>query len=89
MSVEDLEKSRYGLEIARLDVSQASAKKALSFAKPGIVTDAVIADIKVCSGSLKSADDALVVYRLTCVICSHSTGSFCDGGVRIDKSEAR
>jgi hypothetical protein len=47
MSVEDLEKNRYGLEIARLNVTQAAAKRAQSFAKPGIVTDAVIADIKV------------------------------------------
>lgn len=61
MSVEDLEKNRYGLEIARLDVAQAAAKKALSFAKPGIVSDAVIADIKVRNGipsALKSWTDA-------------------------------
>lgn len=47
MSVEDLEKNRYGLEIARLEIAQASTKKALGFAKPGIVSDAVISDVKV------------------------------------------
>lgn len=59
MSVEDLEKNRYGFEIARLDVAQASAKKALSFAKAGIVTDAVIADIKVRWGLRRSLVDFL------------------------------
>lgn len=47
MSVEDLEKNRYGLEIARLEIAQGSTKKALGFAKPGIVSDAVISDVKV------------------------------------------
>ncbi|KAL7416997.1 BRO1-like domain-containing protein [Mrakia frigida] len=55
MSVEDLEKNRYGLEIARLEVAQGLAKKALDNAKRGIVSDLVIADIKTLSSTLTSS----------------------------------
>jgi hypothetical protein len=46
LSQEDLEKSRYGEEIARLRVAEACAKKGLDTGKRG-VADAVIADLRV------------------------------------------
>ena len=46
LSQEDLEKSRYGEEIARLKVAEACAKKGLDTGKRG-VADAVIADLRV------------------------------------------
>ena len=47
LSKEDLEKSRYGEEIARLKVAEGCAKKGLDTGKRG-VADAVIADLRVC-----------------------------------------
>jgi programmed cell death 6-interacting protein len=54
LSQEDLEKSRYGEEIARLKVAEACAKKGLDTGKRG-VADAVIADLRVCSTSTSVA----------------------------------
>ena len=46
LSQEDLEKSRYGEEIARLRVAEGLVKKGLDVNKKG-VSDAVISDLKV------------------------------------------
>jgi hypothetical protein len=46
LSQEDLEKSRYGEEIARLKVAEACAKKGLDTGKRG-VANSVIEDLKV------------------------------------------
>lgn len=46
LSQEDLDKSRYGEEIARLRVAEGLAKKGLDTGKRG-VADAVIADLRV------------------------------------------
>jgi programmed cell death 6-interacting protein len=47
LSQDDLEKSRYGEEIARLRVAEGLAKKGLDVGKKG-VSDAVISDLRVC-----------------------------------------
>lgn len=46
LSQEDLEKNRYGDEIARLRVAEGLAKKGLDIGKKG-VSDSVIQDLKV------------------------------------------
>lgn len=46
LSQEDLEKSRYGEEIARLRAAEGLAKKGLDTGKKG-VADAVVSDLKV------------------------------------------
>jgi programmed cell death 6-interacting protein len=55
LSQEDLEKSRYGEEIARLKVAEACAKKGLDTGKRG-VADAVIADLRVRPSSPTTGD---------------------------------
>jgi programmed cell death 6-interacting protein len=48
LSQDDLDKSRYGEEIARLRVAESLAKKGLDTGKRG-VADAVVADLRVSS----------------------------------------
>ncbi|CDZ96580.1 Predicted signal transduction protein [Phaffia rhodozyma] len=60
MGVEDLEKNRYGNEIARLEAAEGLVKKTLGQAKSGVVSDAVIGDIK---GFLQMIQTSLVRAR--------------------------
>ena len=48
LSQEDLERSRYGVEVARLKVADGLAKKGLDVGKKG-VADAVVSDLRVGS----------------------------------------
>ncbi|WVQ79570.1 pH-response regulator protein palA/RIM20 [Cryptococcus sp. DSM 104549] len=54
LSQDDLEKSKYGEEIARLRVAEGLAKKGLDAAKRG-VADAVVTDLKQLQGAVKSS----------------------------------
>ncbi|WWD19366.1 pH-response regulator protein palA/RIM20 [Kwoniella shandongensis] len=54
LSQEDLEKSKYGEEIARLRVAEGLAKKGLDAGRKG-VADAVVSDLKNLQGAVKSA----------------------------------
>ncbi|WRT68722.1 pH-response regulator protein palA/RIM20 [Kwoniella shivajii] len=54
LSQEDLEKSRYGEEIARLRVAEGLAKKGLDVGKKG-VADSVISDLKNLQAAVKSS----------------------------------
>ncbi|WVR09313.1 pH-response regulator protein palA/RIM20 [Kwoniella sp. DSM 27419] len=54
LSQEDLEKSRYGEEIARLRVAEALAKKGLDAGKKG-VAESVMSDLRNLHGAVKSA----------------------------------
>ncbi|WWC71251.1 pH-response regulator protein palA/RIM20 [Kwoniella pini CBS 10737] len=59
LSQEDLEKSRYGEEIARLRVAEGLAKKGLEAGKKG-VADSVISDLKNLQAAVKAALDRAV-----------------------------
>ncbi|OCF35794.1 pH-response regulator protein palA/RIM20 [Kwoniella heveanensis BCC8398] len=59
LSQEDLEKSRYGEEIARLRVAEGLAKKGLEVGKKG-VADSVLSDLKNLHGAVKAALDRAV-----------------------------
>lgn len=52
MSQDDLERARYGDEIARLRLAEAAVKRALDIAKAGGVSASVAADLKSLSGIL-------------------------------------
>ncbi|ORY32117.1 BRO1-like domain-domain-containing protein [Naematelia encephala] len=59
LSQEDLEKGRYGEEIARLKVADAAAKKGLDAGKRG-VADSVISDLKNLQAAVKTALDRAI-----------------------------
>ena len=78
LSQEDLEKNRYGEEIARLRVAEGLAKKGLDMSKSG-VADAVIQDLKVREHEQQACDVSSLCWIVATRCRQVCVGTRCQG----------